>query len=156
MRNTIVVPCIVNSWLYCDAVSTVPLGPASWRRRSSASTPPTTKNTSAVVPYMMPIFLWSIVVNQLQKPVVAVGRRRTPRRRAGARTASCTVVIGALPRSRSPQLEEVVGDLRGLLSRHRRLAGGRVAAERRHAYAPPRRRLTFVPAVLGLHRDEPR
>ena len=44
---------------------------------SSASMPPTTKKRSAVPPYMMPIFLWSTVVNQLQKPVVAFGRRRS-------------------------------------------------------------------------------
>ena len=31
------------------------------------------------MPYRIPIFLWSTVVNQLQKPVVATGRRRTPR-----------------------------------------------------------------------------
>src|ERR671911_308773 len=30
----------------------------------------------------MPIFLWSTVVNQLQTPVVAVGRRRIPPRRS--------------------------------------------------------------------------
>ena len=33
------------------------------------------KNTNAVTPYMIPIFLWSTVVNQLQKPVSADGRR---------------------------------------------------------------------------------
>ena len=32
----------------------------------------------AVKPYMMPIFLWSIVKTQLFQPVVAVGRRNTP------------------------------------------------------------------------------
>ena len=31
------------------------------------------------MPYRIPIFLWSTVVNQLQKPVVAIGRRRIPR-----------------------------------------------------------------------------
>ena len=49
-RNTIVVPCIVNMVLYCDAVSTVPFGPASCSRMSSASIPPITKNMSAVAP----------------------------------------------------------------------------------------------------------
>ena len=39
--------------------------------------PPTTKKSSAALPYMMPIFLWSTVVNQLQKPVVDFGRRST-------------------------------------------------------------------------------
>ena len=50
MRKTIVVPCIVNSWLYCAAVSTVPFGPASCSRISSASIPPITKKASAVAP----------------------------------------------------------------------------------------------------------
>ena len=49
-RKTIVVPCIVNRVLYCDAVSTVPFGPASWSRISSASMPATTKKTSASPP----------------------------------------------------------------------------------------------------------
>ena len=74
MRNTIVVPCIVNSWLYAAAESNVPSGRASCRRISSASMPPARKNTIAVVPYMMAIFLWSGVVNQLHTPVVARGR----------------------------------------------------------------------------------
>src|SRR5918995_81448 len=155
MRNTIVVPCIVNSSLYWAAVSRLPFGPASWSRRSNASTPPITKKASAVVPYMMPIFLWSIVVNQLQKPVVACGRRSTRRRRAGACTVS-TVVIGALPRARSRQLEEVVGDLLRLLSRHRRLPSWSIAAERRHSDTlAAGGRLARVPARLRLHRDQP-
>jgi hypothetical protein len=49
-RNTIVVPCIVNMVLYWDAVSTVPFGPASWSRISSASMPAMTKKTSDVAP----------------------------------------------------------------------------------------------------------
>src|SRR3989440_5994312 len=156
MRKIMVVPCIVNSSLYCAAVSKLPFGPASWSRSSSASTPPITRKASAVVPYMMPIFLWSIVVNQLQKPVVDCGRRSTRRRRAGARTVSETVVIGDLPRVRSLQLEQVVGDLHGLLLRHRRLPGRSIAAERRHAHTLARRRLPRLPARLGLHRDEAR
>src|SRR5438067_3347281 len=156
MRKIMVVPCIVNSSLYCAAVSKVPLGPASWSRSSSASTPPITKKASAVVPYMMPIFLWSIVVNQLQKPVVDCGRRRTRSRRAGARTVSGTVVMRGLARARSLQLEQVVGDLPGLLLRHRRLPGRSIAAERRHAHTLARRRLPRLPARLGLHRDEAR
>src|SRR5262249_59659673 len=106
-----------------------PSGPGSGSIKNGASIPPITKNASAVEPYMMPIFLWSIVVNQLQKPVVACGRRSTRRRRAGACTVSETVVIGSPPRARSLQLEEVVGDLLGLLSRHRGLTGRCVLAE---------------------------
>ena len=61
--------------LYCAAFNTVPSGWASCDRISSASTPPTMKKTNAVTPYIRPIFLWSTVVNQLQKPVSADGRR---------------------------------------------------------------------------------
>ncbi|CAB4724797.1 unannotated protein [freshwater metagenome] len=56
-RNTMVVACIVNIWLYCSALSTLPLGAASCSRMSIASRPPTMKNTKATTPYIMPIFL---------------------------------------------------------------------------------------------------
>src|SRR6478735_1055631 len=45
---------------------------------SSASKPPISRNTSAVAPYMMPIFLWSTVVTHGRQPVLAVGRAKTP------------------------------------------------------------------------------
>ena len=38
--------------------------------------PPTTKKNIAVVAYMIAIFLWSTVVNQLHTPVVERGRSR--------------------------------------------------------------------------------
>src|SRR3954453_6846251 len=78
-RKIIVRPCIVKIWLYWSAVSSVLLGLASCERISSASHPPITKNRNEESPYMIPIFLWSTVVNQLQNPVVAIGRRRIPR-----------------------------------------------------------------------------
>ena len=56
-RKTIVVPCIVYTWLYMSALSSVPFGAHSWSRMSRASKPPISRNTSAVAPYMMPIFL---------------------------------------------------------------------------------------------------
>ncbi len=77
-RKIIVTPCIVKIWLYWSAFNKVPSGCASWARINSASSPPIRKNSRAVAPYRIPIFLWSMVVNQLQKPVVAVGRRRIP------------------------------------------------------------------------------
>ena len=49
-RKIIVMPCMVNTWLYCAAFSTVPLACTSCRRMSSASTPPITKKNSAVMP----------------------------------------------------------------------------------------------------------
>ena len=36
------------------------------------------KKKIAAAPYMMPIFLWSTVVNQERGPVSAVGRVNTP------------------------------------------------------------------------------
>ena len=77
-RKIIVVPCIVYTWLYTSALSSVPWGAHSWRRISRASKPPNIKKNSAVAPYMMPIFLWSTVVTQERQPVVAVGREKTP------------------------------------------------------------------------------
>ena len=77
-RNTIVVACMVNIWLYLSAESTVPFGPANWARISRASMPPMMKKAMATTPYMMPSFLWSIVNSQDFQPVVSTGRRHTP------------------------------------------------------------------------------
>ena len=52
-----VVPCMVRIWLYRSGVSSVLSGTASCVRISSASTPPSTKNTRTVARYMIPIFL---------------------------------------------------------------------------------------------------
>ena len=72
------VACIVNIWLYRSALSTVPSGPASCARISSASRPPTRKKNIAATPYMMPSFLWSTVNTHDRQPVVLTGRRNTP------------------------------------------------------------------------------
>ena len=45
-RKTIVVPCIVKSWLYCSAVIRVPFGCASCARMIEASNPPKQKKNS--------------------------------------------------------------------------------------------------------------
>src|SRR5689334_9545057 len=154
MRKIMVVPCIVNIVLYWFAVSTVPFGCASCMRISSASIPPTHKNSMAVTPYMIPIFLWSTVVNQLQKPVVERGRRKMSTRRVGTVvvTASETVVIDELPgcaergydRRASFLRQEVVGDGLGLLRGHRLLTLGQVPREARHADTRGRWRLEAV------------
>ena len=48
-RNTIVVPCIVNSWLNVSALTPrPPSGRASCARMINASNPPTRKNANAV------------------------------------------------------------------------------------------------------------
>jgi hypothetical protein len=78
-RNTIVVACIVNIWLYKSAFSTRPSGSASCRRISTASRPPTTKKNSAVAPYMSPSRLWSTVnSHDLQPCRVVTGRFSAP------------------------------------------------------------------------------
>ena len=47
-KKIIVMPCIVNSWLYCSGVSRVWSGCASWMRKISASMPPTIRKANAV------------------------------------------------------------------------------------------------------------
>ena len=92
-RKIIVSPCIVKTSLYVAAFKSVPSGCASCDRINSASMPPTMKKTNAVAPYISPIFLWSTVVNQLQKPVSADGRRM-PRPRSPE-----IVMLAIYPRS---------------------------------------------------------
>src|SRR4029450_4354057 len=71
-RNTMVVPCMVNSSLKRAALTRVPSGCASCRRMMSASTPPTRKKKKADTPYRMPMRLWSTVVSQDQMTVPAL------------------------------------------------------------------------------------
>ena len=68
-RKTIVVPCIVNSWLNVSAETAPMFGRINWYRIRTASTPPTRKKKSAVWRYSVPIFLWSTVVSQYMMPV---------------------------------------------------------------------------------------
>ena len=68
-RKTIVVPCIVNSWLNVSADTSVPFGRISCARMTAASRPPTMKKKSAETRYSAPIRLWSMVVSQLQTPL---------------------------------------------------------------------------------------
>ena len=79
------------------------MGPASWARISSASMPPTTKNTIAATPYMMPRRLWSTVNTHDRHPVAATGRRNTPSALDGATTdgSRAGVVAGVAGTGRS-------------------------------------------------------
>ena len=83
-RKIIVVPCMVNSWLYMRAVTKSLSGRANCVRMAKASTPPMRKKSIAKAPYMMPSFLWSTVVNQSNKPRVRSGRKRPRSLRSGA------------------------------------------------------------------------
>jgi hypothetical protein len=47
-KKTIVVPCIVNSWLYISALTRFMLGLANCARMIAASTPPQMKKQIAV------------------------------------------------------------------------------------------------------------
>jgi hypothetical protein len=49
-RKIMLVPCMVNSWLYVSGLRKVLSGLASWIRISSASRPPTRKKKNAVDP----------------------------------------------------------------------------------------------------------
>ena len=51
------------------------------------------KNTNAVTPYMIPIFLWSTVVNQLQNPVSRRRAADAPPSVAGDRSCSPSSVV---------------------------------------------------------------
>ena len=61
--SSMIVPCIVNSWLYTSGVSTTcNPGLASSARITNAMTPPRTNQTNEVTKYRFPITLWSVVV----------------------------------------------------------------------------------------------
>src|SRR5437667_7189862 len=84
-----IVPWMVNTSLYECAERKWLSGWASCVRMSSARTPPTTKKMNELIRYMIPIFLWSVVVSHT----------RRPRRGAGAISSSRTSVtaISLLP-----------------------------------------------------------
>jgi hypothetical protein len=56
-----IVPCMVNSWLYCSGVRNCIPGRASSARINNACTPPARKNPRAVTMYMIPNVLGSVV-----------------------------------------------------------------------------------------------
>ena len=61
-----IVPCIVNAWLYCsrDWKTSMP-GAKSSARISSARMPPMANQTNDVIRYRYPIVLWSVEVIHL-------------------------------------------------------------------------------------------
>jgi hypothetical protein len=48
MKNTMVAPCIVNSWLNTSGETTLPPGQNSFQRMTSASQPATTRKNRTV------------------------------------------------------------------------------------------------------------
>ena len=74
--SSMIVPCMVNSWLYCSGLSTTcSPGWNSSARMSSAMTPPNMKQTNEVMKYRLPITLWSVVVTHLTTVWPLVSRR---------------------------------------------------------------------------------
>ncbi len=61
--SSMIVPCMVNSWLYCSFDRNWMPGRASSVRISMAMAPPTMKKANDVTRYMIPICLWSVVRN---------------------------------------------------------------------------------------------
>ena len=60
-NSSMIVPCMVNSWLYCSGDRNCMPGRASSARMSSAIRPPSMKNTKDVIMYMIPICFASVV-----------------------------------------------------------------------------------------------
>ncbi len=56
-----IVPCMVNSWLYCSGVKNCKPGLASSARMINAITPPKPKNAIDVVMYILPSVFGSVV-----------------------------------------------------------------------------------------------
>ena len=94
-RKTIVVPCIVKSWLYVCGSSSVLSACDSWSRISSASTPPSMKKANVRTRYMIPIRLWSVVVTQRRPAARARGATRAGDDSAAAAWSCATGVAVA-------------------------------------------------------------
>src|SRR5882757_9137333 len=62
-----IVPCMVNSWLYCSGERNCSPGRASSARISSAMNPPIMKNAKDVIRYMIPICFASVVRSRRPK-----------------------------------------------------------------------------------------
>jgi hypothetical protein len=94
--SSMIVPCMVNAWLYCSVDRNCRPGRASSALIAIARTPPTRKKQNEVIRYRCPIFLWSVVVSQetITCPL--------PRRLVGTGvTVSVCVAIGVLEFRRS-------------------------------------------------------
>src|SRR5664280_812540 len=65
--SSMIVPCMVNSWLYCSLEKNCSPGRASSARISSASTPPSMKNANEVTMYISPI--WKLLTTTDHKTI---------------------------------------------------------------------------------------
>ncbi len=63
--SSMIVPCMVNSWLYCWSDTNLLPGLASSARMIRAITPANRKNANEVIRYRWPMILWSVEDSQL-------------------------------------------------------------------------------------------
>ncbi len=61
--SIMIVPWMVNNWLYCSLLTTCSPGRISSARISIASSPANRKKPNAVTRYRLPMTLWSVVLN---------------------------------------------------------------------------------------------
>src|SRR4029077_21015074 len=118
-RNTMVVPCMVKSWLKVAGGTMWRPDQASCTRIADASRPATARNTSPLTTYMTPRRLWSTVTTQSWS--TASHGRCAPAPRPDA-IVSASTLMSSLP---SPQGQKVSGHLvqvfaRQLHGRHER------------------------------------
>jgi hypothetical protein len=101
--SNMIVPCMVNSWLYCSFDKNCKPGAASSVRMNSAINPPTMKNATEVTMYIIPSSLGSVVVTT-RYANVPVSPRRCGNGRVGVSSATALTACphGELPRRASP------------------------------------------------------
>ena len=77
--SSMIVPCMVNSSLYCWSDTRWLSGSKSWSRMIIAIRPPAMKNPNDVIRYRCPMTLWSVEDSQsaMIEPLRAVARRRS-------------------------------------------------------------------------------
>ena len=67
-NSSMIVPCMVNSWLNCSGLSTIDRpGAHNSARIINASTPPSRKKANDAMKYMLPMTLWSVAVIHFTK-----------------------------------------------------------------------------------------
>ena len=87
-NSSMIVPCIVTSWLYCSGERNCSSGRASSARISSAMRPPAKNQMKATVVYIRPMVLWSVVRSRL--------RSRDPFSASWAGLGRLTIGAGAI------------------------------------------------------------
>ena len=89
--SSMIVPCMVNSSLYCWSETTWLSGPNSWIRMIIAIRPAIRKNPNDVIRYRCPMILWSVEDSQLAR----IDPLRPYCSKACCSTGCSTVVTGS-------------------------------------------------------------